>query len=95
MKCPACRFRITKLKQYACRSNPQNRYLHGVILPILADHTGYEIDEIKAVLKWKFKIKHTSSLSTKEFEDFLSKVRMWASAELGCFCPEPNGMASV
>lgn len=32
----------------------------------------------------------TSDLTTKQFENFLSEVRTWASAELGCYIPEPN-----
>lgn len=32
----------------------------------------------------------TSSLDTKEFEDLMSKIRIWASANLGIWIPEPN-----
>ena len=32
----------------------------------------------------------TAELSTKEMEDFLSQIRIWASSELSIFIPEPN-----
>lgn len=32
----------------------------------------------------------TTRLSTVEFENYLSKIRTWASAELGCYLPLPN-----
>jgi len=35
-------------------------------------------------------IKSTTDLSTKQMEEFLSFVRMWASQELGLFLPLPN-----
>lgn len=88
MKCPNCGYAPSGKSRG--RSNPQNSYLHGVILPILAFNTGYTNEEMKAVLKWKFKIKSTSALTTAEFEKFMSDVRMWASAELGAYIPAPN-----
>lgn len=32
----------------------------------------------------------TTDLTTKQFEEYTSEVRMWASADLGLFLPEPN-----
>lgn len=34
--------------------------------------------------------KSTTDLNTKEFEEFMTKVRQWASIELGIWIPEPN-----
>jgi hypothetical protein len=90
MKCPACGFLIQKKLTDKQRSSPENRYFHGVLLPILAEYTGYDPDEMKAVVKWKFKIKHTAELTTSEFEKFMSDIRMWASRDLSCYIPEPN-----
>lgn len=77
-------------KRRKLRSLEQNSYFHGVLLPLLSDELGYTPQEMKGVLKWKFEIKHTSELSTVEFEDFTRKVREWASAELGIYLPSPN-----
>ena len=87
--CPNCGFILRTEKS---RSIPENNYLHGVVLPILAQHTGYTAQEMKAVLKWHFNIKSTSQLSTAEFEAFMSKIRMWASDPdgLNCYIPMPN-----
>lgn len=32
----------------------------------------------------------TTRLTTKQFEEFMTKVRQWASIELDCYIPEPN-----
>jgi len=83
------------------RSAQQNRYLHGVVIPILGEHLGYYADEMRAALAHKFlsvidernglmRIKGTSELSTVEFEEFLARVRQWAGEELGVFVPLPN-----
>lgn len=34
--------------------------------------------------------KSTTDLTTKEFEEFMTRVRQWASIELGIWIPEPN-----
>jgi hypothetical protein len=35
-------------------------------------------------------VRSTSDLSTIEFEEYCSKIRMWASKELGVYIPSPN-----
>lgn len=35
-------------------------------------------------------IQSTADLGTGEFEDYLTKIREWASIELSCWVPEPN-----
>lgn len=32
----------------------------------------------------------TTKLTTKQFEEFMTKVRQWASIDLDCYIPEPN-----
>ena len=88
MRCPNCGYE--KPVKGKPRSDPENRYFHGVILPILAEYTGYTIDEMKGVVKFKFNIKSTADLTTVEFEKFCSDIRAWASRDLGCYIPEPN-----
>jgi hypothetical protein len=89
-KCPNCNFQWGKKTPEHNRSNPQNSYFHAVVIPILSEYTGYDHAEIKGIVKYKFKVKHTSDLSTVEFEKFMSDVRMWASRDLGCYVPSPN-----
>ena len=38
------------------RSSQQNRYLHGVVLKILAEYCGYTIDEMKIIIKEKYEL---------------------------------------
>lgn len=39
--------------------------------------------------------KSTAKLTTKQFEEFTSNIRQWASSDLGIFLPEPNEMEMV
>lgn len=77
-------------KRKKIRSLAENAYFHGVVLPILGDELGHTPEEMKGIVKWVFKVKHTSELSTVEFEDLMAKVRQWASIELGIYLPAPN-----
>lgn len=86
------------------RSNEQNAYYFGVVVEMLADELGYTPEEMHDALKWKFlrkkgvnipTVRRTSDLSTVEFEDYLSNIRMWASLPpeqegLGVYIPNPN-----
>lgn len=94
---------VKPFKKYVPRSNQQNRYYHGVILPLLADHTGYSTNELHEILKRMFNGKtiaikgtgyivgqSTTELTTEEMEHYLGQIRDWASIELGCYLPNPN-----
>lgn len=89
---------IEAKKKY--RSGLQNRYAHGVVFPMIAECMGCTMEEGKDALKFEFLRKpldcgkwttrQTSTLTTKEFEDFLEKCRMLASQMFDCYVPEPN-----
>lgn len=80
------------------RSNLQNNYYWGVVLDILSRETGYEISEMHEILKYKFLkvkgkmeyVKSTTKLSTSEFEEYLEKIKRWASIDLNVYIPDPN-----
>lgn len=81
------------------RSDRQNRYYHGVVIKILADHLGYSPDEMHDALRLHFlidrerkipTIKSTTSLDTIGFENYMSQIRQWASEEFSLYIPEPN-----
>lgn len=85
------------------RSNKENRYMHGVVIPMVAQEMAIEDDEAKEFLKAKFLkktieykgkeyeiIRGTASLSTTEMEWFLEKCKRWAAEELSIFIPDPN-----
>lgn len=92
---------VVTLKQYRrTRSNQQNRYAHGVVFKLIADATGYTVDEAKEAMKWQFlreehdilppTVRSTSSLNTMEMEEFIESCRRWASDFLGLYIPLPN-----
>lgn len=76
----------------ARRSNNQNAYYWGVVIKLLQEHTGYHgsdgADELHEILRVKFltvhtkfgdRVRETSTLNTKEFEDYLDQIRNWAA----------------
>lgn len=85
------------------RSNEQNRYYWGVVIQILGDELGMLDDEAHEAMKMLFlrkvafttigdveTIRSTASLSTKEFEAYLEKIRVWAATEMNIYIPLPN-----
>ena len=82
------------------RSLNQNRYYWKVIIEICRDHFGYTPEEMHEALKWQFLRKHsdgkpdtcrsTTDLTTIEFEQYCSDVRVWASFNYNVYVPEPN-----
>jgi hypothetical protein len=92
------RYDLTVKQHRDRRSTPQNRYLHGVVIPILAEHIGDDVVSVKEQLKWRFlrvegklgeTVRHTSELDSAEMTDFIDNCRRLA-AELGCSIPGPN-----
>ncbi len=91
---------VKKITKRGIRSLNQNNYYWGVVIEILSDHTGYLPEEMHEALKQKFLSYEnfpglranltTASLKTHQFEIYLSKIRRWASTDLGVFIPEPN-----
>lgn len=90
---------VKKITKRTERSINQNRYYFGIPLKLISQHTGYTVDELHEILKFKFlkehtdlgeRIKSTTELSTVEFEQYLSDIRKWARVELGCYVPLPN-----
>lgn len=88
---------IHKAKQV--RSLRQNAYYWGVVVAIVADHTGYTPDESHQELARMFLgyenngksfVRSTSKLNTVEFEQYMDKCRAWAMAEMSVHIPLPN-----
>jgi len=87
----------------ALRSLRQNRYYWGVVVEILCEYTGYSREETHEILKAKFlsdtkKVgneiityaRSTTTLTTKEFENYLQRIREWAIIELQVNIPDPE-----
>lgn len=89
-------------KKKNSRSIVQNNY-YWLILTMLQDDNGTDKDDLHIYFRSKFLhatkeingelveyTKSTTQLSTMDMEDYLSKIRIFASVELGCFLPLPN-----
>lgn len=75
MKCPACGKEFDRKKEDITRSYKQNKYLHGIVIPLLSEHFDYGEYETKVFIKLWYRIKHTSDLTTKQFDDWLKLLR--------------------
>jgi len=82
------------------RTKAQNDYYWGVVIKIMSEKLGYLAQELheallmkvfgtKEVMGYYLPNKRSKELTTQEFEDYLTKVRMLAS-EMGIFIPLPN-----
>jgi hypothetical protein len=87
-------------KHRRVRSLSQNAYYWSVVIPLLAEHIGYETEEMHDALKWRFLQKHdgplvtvrrSTDLDTAEFTEFIEQCRR-LGAEMGVVIPGPSGM---
>ena len=81
------------------RSKKENRYYWGVCIKLLCETTGYNDDEMHDALRMLFlkdvnkkipTLRSTTSLTTIDFEEYLTKIREWAIQTLNCYIPLPN-----
>lgn len=81
------------------RSNPQNRYYHGVVLKLISGKTGYTPEEIHDILKYQFlkeetpigiTTRSTASLNSEEFGTYLDQCITWARETISLTIPLPN-----
>tara|TARA_Y100000593_G_scaffold88001_1_gene169507 strand:- start:57 stop:398 length:342 start_codon:yes stop_codon:yes gene_type:complete len=71
------------------RSPQQNAYYRHSLRQ-LANHLGYNEDEMHNVIKEKFKVESTKHLDIDEFSELIDRV-IRLSAELGCVIKDPRG----
>ena len=93
---------LTVKKKSYKRTNPENRYYHGVIVKILSDELGYSREEMHQALKFKFlriakeernglpKIGSTAELDIPSFENYCETIRNWALTDLNIKIPLPG-----
>jgi hypothetical protein len=88
------------------RSLDQNAYWHGVVVPMIADETGYdrhEHDQVHYALvslcfgTHEDRLSHlqvpnarSSQLTTKQFTELIEWAVRWAAVTLGVVIPLPN-----
>lgn len=83
------------------RTNQQNKYYWGAIIPLLAENFGYENEEMHEALKFKFLSKghttlptviSTTKLDTADFFEYIEKIKRWATIEYQIVLPEPEDL---
>ena len=93
-------------KQRVQRSLDQNAYLHAHPFPLLAEHFGYSVPEVKFVLMgecWGWKKVNgkdipvkpsTSDMTVEECTYFIDWLIPWAAVNHGVAIPLPNEASS-
>lgn len=85
------------------RSAAQNRYWHGVVIPLFADHCGERFADMKDTLALHLIPKtvkaldgsehkvpgHTSDLTVKEFNELIERAQQ-LGAEMDIYIPDPG-----
>jgi len=85
------------------RTLQQNRYYWGVIVELISQHTGYAKEETHEILKAKFlsrevivkeeRIRYarsTTTLTTKQFNEYIEEIKEWAFNTFNLIIPEPE-----
>lgn len=86
------------------RSTQQNRAYFGLVVNLIADHLGYDKEDMHKILAYKFlgtvdvcideqviKVpRSTKKLTTKEFCTYAENIQRWASEYLSLNIPSPN-----
>lgn len=83
------------------RSLPQNKYYWAVIVAMLAEHCGYDRQEMHESLKAQFlsfhdpdtgllRIGSTTRLSTIKFIAYNERIKRWAAEFFGLYIPDPK-----
>lgn len=68
-------------KWYKKRTNPENRYLWGVVYPAIADYSGMSADEAHDFCKTEF-LKIKFHILNKETGELIEKERIGSTAKL-------------
>lgn len=95
---------VTVKKLRDKRSDRQNRFWHGVVVPLFSEHCGYDFDDMKDALALELLPRelvdmktgevrivpgHTSELDTKAFNDLIERAQR-LGASMGIVIPDPN-----
>jgi hypothetical protein len=90
------------------RSIAQNRYWHGIVIPLFAEHCGYDFEEMKDALALHLIPRevtdlttgavrvvpgHTSMLTVAGFNDLIDRAQR-LGAEMNIYIPDPNEVAA-
>ncbi len=100
------RIELTVEKLKHPRSKSQNAYYFGVVVKLIAQHTGHDPEQIHELLKQMFSPRwyypnggslktlgiptSTARLDTVEFVEYTERCRLWASEFLGLQIPLPG-----
>jgi hypothetical protein len=85
------------------RSMDANAYYWGVVIEILRQEFGYEKEEMHDALGLMFRrdftkavptIINTSTMSSADFWEYISRIRTWAAVDYNITIPDPNKVST-
>jgi len=94
-----CEVSVIIKKWRKCRSKEQNKYLWGVVYQTISDFTGYETEDLHNHFKAHYLSKKvgkltttysTAGLNSKEFTEYIEKIRRFANKKLELIIPDPG-----
>lgn len=94
------RIELVLRKETHQRTTSQNRYLFGVVYAIIAENTGYEVEQVHDAMKVMFASKRlennltiterTSKFDTKRMTEYIDSIKRWAAEFLQVYIPDAN-----
>lgn len=84
------------------KSNRQNKYYWGVVIPILGEYFGYEKEQMHSALclqhlvvkneigPYYIKSTRLSEWTTDEWEKYMDYLKRWSVETFGVYIPSPN-----
>lgn len=95
-------------RHHAKRTDAQNRFWHGVVIPLFAEHTGESFEEAKRTLALELipeetrkldgtivtTAGHTSDLNVAQFNDLIKRAQE-LGARYDIYIPDPGEMAQT
>lgn len=86
------------------RSNPQNKFMWGVVYKLISEATGYTTDEVHDAMRMMFlkdedrdipTLKSTTSLTIVQMNEYWEKIQQFAAEKLNLQIPNPNEVEVV
>ena len=72
------------------KTSAQDAYYRGVVLKMLSDHTGYTRKEMHDVCKAHLHIETTTTLSRREYSEYIAATIRWAASFHDLYIPNAS-----
>ncbi len=81
---------VIRIEKASPSRSPQANAYYWSLVEMLGNELGYTKEEMHKTLKFHFKIEKTSTLTTDEFQDYITRIIRYSAIELGVALPDPR-----